>query len=296
MGMNNRSARHRDELRVAELSDGPIEYIDVGEGPTVVLVHGVWMNASQWGPVIEQLRPDFRCIAPNLPLGAHRTALHPDADVSLRGHADRLTRFLDKVAVDDATVAFNDWCAAQIIIADGATDRVGRLVFVSCETDDNYPPGLPGRMLAVAGAVPGGIFISSKLLRLRIARRLPFTFGWMSNRRVPSDVMDDWFAPARKNPATRRDLRRYAGDTRRGKRALGEATAALRHFDKPVLVVWGRDDRVMPIASGRRLASVFPRATFVDIPDAGTLVPWDQPVALADEIARFVQGASGQRR
>jgi pimeloyl-ACP methyl ester carboxylesterase len=59
-------------------------------------------------------------------------------------------------------------------------------------------------------------------------------------------------------------------------------------FRKPVLVAWAAEDRVMPIAAGRRLANSFVNARFVEIADSRTLIPIDQPTALARAIAQFV--------
>jgi pimeloyl-ACP methyl ester carboxylesterase len=56
-----------------ELSAGPIEYTDTGgDGPALVLVHGLMMDASLWEGSIAGLAADYRCLAPTLPLGAHR--------------------------------------------------------------------------------------------------------------------------------------------------------------------------------------------------------------------------------
>ena len=62
-------------------------------------------------------------------------------------------------------------------------------------------------------------------------------------------------------PEIRCDYRKYAGDTSRGKRDLLGATDALHTFDRPVLMVWAADDRLMPIAHGRRLAEIIPTAS-----------------------------------
>src|SRR2546429_8286153 len=75
-----------------ELSAGTIDYEDTGGvGPTVVLLHGLLMDASLWDDVIADLSVDHRCVAPTLPLGAHRHAMHADADLSLRGIARLVT-------------------------------------------------------------------------------------------------------------------------------------------------------------------------------------------------------------
>jgi pimeloyl-ACP methyl ester carboxylesterase len=60
-----------------ELSAGTIDYQDTGgDGPTLVLLHGLLMDASLWDDVIADLSVDHRCVAPTLPLGAgHRARL-----------------------------------------------------------------------------------------------------------------------------------------------------------------------------------------------------------------------------
>jgi len=69
---------------------------------------------------------------------------------------------------------------------------------------------------------------------------------------------------------------------------MADANSRLHGFGKPVLVVWAAEDKVMPLRSGRQLAASFPDSRFVEIPDSRTLLPIDQPQALADTIAAFV--------
>jgi pimeloyl-ACP methyl ester carboxylesterase len=272
-----------------ELSAGPILYEDTGgEGPVIVLCHGLLMTASLWDEVVEELGPGFRCVRPTLPLGAHRRPMRADADLSLRGQVRLLAEFLERLELQEVTLVFNDWCGAQLLVAKGWDGRVGRLVLASCETYDNYPPGLPGRVAALAARLPGGLAATLKLLRLRALRRSPMTFGLMSKRPIPDELFDQWLEPALRNPGIRSDLRKYAGDTRQGRRQLVNANSRLAGFGKPVLVVWAAEDKVMPIQAGRQLAAAFPDSRFVEIPDSRTLIPIDQPRALAGAIATFV--------
>ena len=254
----------------------------------VVLCHGLLMTASLWDEVVQELGPGFRCVRPTLALGAHRRPMRADADLSLLGQVRLLTEFLERLQLKEVTLVFNDWCGAQLLVAEGWDTRVGRLVLASCETDDNYPPGLPGRVAALAAGLPGGLAAVLKPLRIRALRRLPMTFGLMSKRPIPDALIDQWLEPALTNPAIRRDLRKYAGDTRQGRRRLASANARLAGFAKPVLVVWAAEDKMMPAAAGRRLATSFPDSRFIEIPDSRTLIPVDQPRALASAIAAFV--------
>ena len=272
-----------------ELTAGTISYEDrPGTEPVVVLLHGLLMTSSIWDRVVAELPSDFRCVRPTMPMGAHRRPMNADADLSLRGQVRLLVEFLDRLGLERVTLVFNDWCGAQLLVAESWDERVGGLVFASCETADNYPPGLPGRVAAMAAHIPGGYVAALKPMRIKALRRLPMTFGLMSKRPIPDQMFDQWLEPALSSPEIRRDLRKYAGDTRRGRQQLEAASDRLSGFTKPVLVAWAADDKVMPIESGRRLAASFPNSRFVEIADSRTLIPIDQPKALAGTIAEFV--------
>ena len=278
---------------ILDLTAGPVEVEDTGgDGPVVVMLHGVMMDHRQWSGVVEQLRPTYRCVLPTLPLGAHRRPMRPAADLSLRGQARLVSEVLEQLDLRDVTLCFNDWAAPQLMVAAGHTDRVAAMVLVSCETAGNYPPGLPGRTLALLGRTPGGLTVALHALRLRWARRLPTTFGRMARYGVPDDLVDAWIAPALSSRHVRRDLAAYVRSTRQGKRDLVAATARLSEFTRPVLVAWGAADRVMPLAEGRRLAAAFPQGRFTTVPEAGTLVPLDQPEALARLINEHARSAA----
>jgi pimeloyl-ACP methyl ester carboxylesterase len=274
-----------------ELSTGTIEYEDTGgSGPTVVMVHGLLMDGRQWRKVVAELVPTYRCVLPTLPLGAHRRPMHPDADLSLRGMGQILAEFLERSGLEDVTLCFNDWGGAQTMIADGQMARVSRLVLVSCEAFENYPPGLAGMGAWLSAKLPGGISVMRWTLSRPRLRGLPFVFGQMTKRGVPDQLMREWLEPL-KLPAIRRDLRKYAGDAMRGRRDLRDATPALRSFEGPVLVVWDTEGPMMPNEHGRRLADAFPNGRLVELPDCYTLIPEDQPLELAAEMKQFLAPA-----
>ena len=71
------------------------------------------------------------------------------------------------------------------------------------------------------------------------------------------------------------------------KRYTLEAAEKLRGSDLPILLAWAPEDRVFPLKFAERLAAEAPNARIVEIPDAGTFVPLDQPERVADEIAEL---------
>ena len=161
----------------------------------MVLLHGVLMSGTLWDTVVGGLRDRYRCIVPELPFGAHTTLMPDDADLSLPALATMIAGFLAELDLRHVTLVCNDWGGAQLLISPGGTDRVANLVLVSCEAFDNYPPGVPGRLLCLNAALPGGTFLTAQLLRPRWIRHLPVAFGALSKRRVPDDVFRSWIHP-----------------------------------------------------------------------------------------------------
>jgi pimeloyl-ACP methyl ester carboxylesterase len=131
------------------------------------------------------------------------------------------------------------------------------------------------------------VAVVRRALLSRRLRQLPMFFGAMSKRGVPDEIMRAWLQPLARREI-RRDYRKYAGDTRRGRRDLLAATGALPAFDRPVLVAWATEDRLMPLDHAERLAHAFPDSHLVEIPDSYTLVPEDQPAVLAAHLRQFI--------
>ena len=274
-------------MSTIELSAGTIHYVDTGgAGPVLVPVHGLLMDGSVWRHVVDDLRADHRCVVPTLPLGAHRTPMATGADLSLVGQARLIAELIERLELGDVTLVANDWGGPQVTAVE-RPDLVDRLVLTSCEAFDNLPPGLPGKIAGLAGRLPGGLYVTAQLLRFPPARRLPLTFGWMSARPIPRDLFDPWIEPLRSQRGVRRDLAAYVRTTDRS--SLAGITDDLARLPMPALVAWAADDRVMPVEHGARLAALLPRGELVEVAGSRTLVPLDQPAALAGLIRDFVR-------
>ena len=271
-----------------ELSAGTIEYSDTGgDGPVLVLLHGLMMDSSLWDGAIAGLS-GHRCLAPTLPLGAHRHPMHPTADLSLPAIARLVTEFLDRLDLHDVTLVGNDTGGAlvQLLMRDGAA-RVGRVVLASCDAFDNFPPGLTGKALVLAGQLPPPLFgLFMQQMRLRPVRRLPIAFGWLTRRGDAATAR--WMKPVLTQPAIRRDTVRILRAIAADKGLLVKAAERLPGFTRPALVIWASGDRVMPPEHGRRLAGLLPHARLAEVPDSDTLIPLDQPARFAQLIHEFV--------
>ena len=79
-----------------------------GDGPVVVVLHGVLMNGTLWDTVVEGLGDRYRCIVPELPFGAHSTPIPDDADLSLPALATMIAGFLAELDLHQVTLVCND--------------------------------------------------------------------------------------------------------------------------------------------------------------------------------------------
>ena len=177
---------------------------------------------------------------------------------------------------------------AQLVVRPGGSDRIANLILVSCEAFDNYPPGLLGRLLCLSATVPGGTFLTAKLLRPRCIRHLPITFGALSKKRVPEEQVQSWLDPLRHDSRVRRDLEKYLRSVPTRTQLL-EWAEEQRAFKGQVLVVWVREDRLMPPEHARRLVEHFENAELVWVDDSRTLIPIDHPEVLSAHLARFLE-------
>ena len=277
-------------MRSIEVPAGVIEYAEAGSGPPVVLLHGLLMDHTLWDRVLPLLPEGFRYLRPVLPLGAHRHAMNPGADLTLPGQVRIVADFLDALHLQDVTLVHTDWGGALFLTARGLDHRVARQVILPCEAFDNFPPGLPGKMVALAVRLPGGLQLAARQLRVGWLRRLPLLYGQMARRPVPGELIRRWTEPVLSDPGIRRDLLAYCRGTF-DKAALTRDTEALRRFHGDVLVLWSPDNKVMPPAHGHRLAALMPRARYAEILDAYVLSMLDEPEAVAREMGTFLTAA-----
>ncbi|MET7713021.1 alpha/beta hydrolase [Streptomyces sp. NPDC005407] len=269
-----------------ELGAGRIAYEDSGgPGPVVVLLHGLVHDATVWRKVVADLGRDHRCIAPTLPYGSHRTPMRPDVPLTPDSVNELIAEFLDRLDLRDVTLVEND-CGRAQTVAGRHPERLARLVLISCEAFDNYPPGAPGKMISLVCKVPGGIALMARILALKPLRRLPIGLGVLTKRPVPPEIADGWLRPLLTEKAIRADFKRYNAGVR--KTELLEAVEGLRKFDRPALVIWAAQDRMMPREHGRRLAELLPQGRLSEIEDSCTLIAEDQPEALSTALRTFV--------
>jgi len=267
------------------LKPGTISYRDDGQGHPIVFVHGLLVDGQLWRKVTPLLAGHYRCIVPDLPLGAHAQALNEGADRSPRGVAHLLADFIEALGLESATVVGSDTggAIAQMLVTE-RPERVGALVLTNCDCLENFLPPI-FRPLKWAAFVPGSGWLAGQLLRSSAVRRSPVGYGLLTRRPVPAEVTRAWAAPLL-DRGVRRDL--VATLKAIDKRDTIRAAEHLREFAGPTLLAWAPEDRVFPLHFAEKLRSMVPGAQLELIAESGAFVPEDQPELLAQAIATFL--------
>ena len=272
------------QYREAELSRGVIRYREVGEGPPIVLVHGLLVNGRIWDRLMPLLSRRARCIVPELPLGSHSIPLGVGPDVTPTAVAGLIAELLERLELDDVTLVGNDTGGAlsQLVAVDHP-ERLGALVLTNCDAFDHFPP--PQLKAFVNGLALPGIAAGGGVLG---------HFGWarglisklkLTVRPIDDELVQSWMAPL--------GDRRIRADLKQFLRAIpGTDMVAVAErlggFDRPALLAWATRDPYFPIADGQRLASALPQGRLERIDDASTFVQLDAPERLAELILEQV--------
>jgi pimeloyl-ACP methyl ester carboxylesterase len=272
-----------DERKEIELPSGTIRYREAGEGKPVVFVHGYLVDGRLWDGVVDRLSDRRRCIAPDWPIGAQQVAMKPGADLTPHGIAELIASFLEALDLSDVTIVGNDSGGAMSqVLVTRHPERIGRLVLTNCDTHENFPPGIFKAMPPIA-ALPGGMAVLAAPFRIGALARA--AFKPFARTPIPPELIDSWMRPGLHDPGVKRDVKKVTAGM--NKRYTLEAAEKLRGSDLPILLTWAPGDKLFPLKYAQRLAGEAGNARIVEIPDAKTFVPLDQPAQLADLIADF---------
>ncbi len=267
------------DAHIAELPQGRVHYRETGSGETLLFIHGLMVHGELWREVVPALSERFRCILPDLPLGAHAEAMNRDADLTPPGLACIIADFMAALDLRDVTIVANDTGGGltQIVLANHPK-RIRRVVLTNCDAYENFLPKTLWPLQAL-GWIPGATWLTVQSLRLRFSR---WAFLMLVCREPTDDAVRCSFAAPAHDGGVRRDLKKvlrgiHSKHTKKAARSFGG-------FNKPVLLAWGDRCWFFGKRYAERLAADFPDARIEPIPGAGTLVPMDRP----DELARAV--------
>lgn len=279
------------DVRTVSTTFGGVRVRDGGGGGRpLLLVHSALADPDVYAPLEPLLAArGYRCVVPELPLGAHALPLRDGADLTPPGLARLLVEVLDALGLERVAVLGVDTGGAltQLLMAHHR-DRVGAIILTACDAYEDFPPRSLVGWLFQPVFWPGALVALAVATRLAFVRRL-LVSGPITHRGVDDRTLVRWTRPLR-DPRVRRDLRAALKDMH--PRHTLAAAEANRDFPHPVLIAWGDDDRLFRRRFAERLARDLPHARLVTLSDCAAFAAIDQPQALAALIDEHLQQAN----
>jgi pimeloyl-ACP methyl ester carboxylesterase len=274
----------REHQRWVTVADTPLNTIDIGKGPAIVFVHGLSGSWPNWLEQLPVFAGDHRVIAMDLPGFGHSPM--PHEQITISAYARMLDELLEKLGVSAATVVGNSmggFVSTELAIA--FPQRVERLVLVSAAGISTY------RHPGVERAEP--------YLR-RLAPMVALYTGWTA-------AQSDWVTrrPGLRNLTlgfvTRHPDRlpaALAAEQLRGAGKPGFVQALKANIDYPIkerlpeiacptLIVWGAEDKVIPVTDASVFEQLIPNSRKVIFEDTGHMAMLERPASFNKLLSEF---------
>jgi pimeloyl-ACP methyl ester carboxylesterase len=262
-----------------------IAYLDEGQGPPVILIHGFGGSMWQWEYQQQALATAHRVITPDL-LGSGLSD-KPDLAYRPADFVEFFKGFMDALGLERAALAGNSMGGGVAIgMALTYPNRVDRLVLVA---------GLPDHVRDKLTSP-----MTKRALDTRVPVWLAEIGNWFAGRALTESVLEEMVYDQSKLTAQVIE-RSYRNRQRPGlippvmamgrnlplwEEGFAKRLGEIRHS---TLIIWGAEDKVFPLQVGKDLQKTIPGSTLEVIPEAGHLPQWERPELVNPLLLRFLQ-------
>lgn len=270
--------------RRLRLGSNETHYLDAGEGPPIVFLHGSGPGVSalaNWRFTIPALAGRFRCIAPDL-IGFGGTMAEGLPSVDVWRWADQVRELLDGLGIGRVHLVGNSMGGAiALAFAVRYPDRVDRLVTMGTI---GVPFQITDALEEVWGYRPD----------LDAMRRIIGIFAW-DQRYAADEALVRLRYETSLDPSVRE---RYEAMFPAPRQAAVDAAVVpeeqIRSIRRPALAIHGRDDRVIPMETSLRVADLIPDSRLAIFPRCGHWVQIERRVEFPEVVAAFLTMSLGE--
>lgn len=277
------------ERRVAHVIHYDLSYVvqgpEHGTDGAIVLLHDIMGGAFTWADVMPQLAVTNRAVYAIDMLG-YGLSEHPwPADTSNWGHADNLSMLFEQLNLTNTILVGYGLggAVAQVLATRLSHERVAALVLIDTNCFlHSYAPNWP--LTEMAKRQDYDAPKETKLEDMMSILRETLPNASVNPQRF-NDFMGDYI---------------QQWDSEQGKEVLfqhirllvpsytNSVASDLKHMGKPALIIWGEKDLQIPLEYAQRLHRDIPESRLVIIPDAGHLILFDAPDAVASALNDFI--------
>ena len=229
-----------------------IHYVEAGSGPVVVLLHGLGGNTTNWAFNVPALAQKYRVIVPDQ-IGFGKSD-KPLINYRIATYVDFLDAFLKELKIERASLVGNSmggWVAAAYTLAH--PEKVERIVLVDA-----------------AGFSFAKGFDTSQLIKLNPSTRegmKELVSRVFYNKMIfMSDAFIDSSMQARINAGDGHTIRSITESIIRREDFLDNRLSVIK---QPALIIWGREDGLLPLADAERFKKEIPNSQLIIFDQCG---------------------------
>ncbi|MBI3651588.1 MAG: alpha/beta hydrolase [Acidobacteria bacterium] len=272
-----------------EVETWRVAYIDEGEGEPVILLHGCPFHAYEWRDVIPRLTKHYRVIAPDL-LGLGDTVVRLSDDYRLPNQMKMVVGLMDKLGIVKARIVGHDHggATAQLMMK-YYPDRIHSLVLTNAEAYDQWPSAPEITYLkSITNSIRSPVFRTA--IGFTAVQRDVFSVAVHNQKVLTDEVLAAYVRPHIASSTRWLRLRQFYHwqlDREHNLETL-RAVDGMRRFNRPTLLLWGRQDTNFGPAIAERLAQDIPGFVRLEWLENSAHMPMqEEPEAYAEALLRF---------
>ncbi len=262
-----------------------LEYEVHGSGPPMLMVHGFASSRFTWRNLVEAYEHDYTVITVDL-LGHGASPKPRSADYSISYQARLLHELIREKELSDLTLLGHSYGGAVALklcldLLDESSDCLRRLVLIGgAAYQQPFPPFIGILRRPILGRIiplfAPPMFSAKRALQLAIH----------DQSRVTPEQLEGWAAPNRE-PGIKNSLRQTALQILPDN--LASLTSRYSEIEVPTLLMWGSEDRVVPLSIGQRLSKEIPKAELHIVDDCGHIPHEELPEDTLDILDPFLE-------
>jgi pimeloyl-ACP methyl ester carboxylesterase len=274
-------------IKTIRLHGHDVAYRHEGEGPVLLLIHGITSGSATWERAIRRLARDHTVIAPDL-LG-HGESAKPRGDYSLGSFAAGLRDLLVALDIERATVVGHSLGGGVAMqLAYQFPERVERLVLVSS--------GGLGREVSFvlrAASLPGSEIVLPLITSRWIAAAGGFVGGALrkAGLELGADLegMSQGYASLRDAQARRAFVQTVRAVIDPSGQRINASDRLYLAAEMPSLILWGARDRIIPVRHGEAAHEAMPGSRLEVLDRGGHFPHNDDPDWFCEALRSFIE-------
>jgi 2-hydroxy-6-oxonona-2,4-dienedioate hydrolase len=262
----------------ATIYGAKIHYVEAGSGPVVVLLHGLGGNIANWAFNIAPLAQKYHVVV--LDQIGFGQSDKPLINYRIATYVDFLDAFLKELKIERASFVGNSmggWVAAAYALAH--PEKVERLVLVDA-AGFSFAPG----------------FDTSQLIKLNPSTRegmKELVSRVFYNKLIfMSDAFIDTSMAARINAGDGHTIRSITESIIRHEDFLDNRLSVIK---QPTLIIWGREDGLLPLADGQRFQKEIPGAQLLIFEQCGHVPQVEKAAEFNAAVLKFLAAPASSK-